>query len=161
MVNKLLLNFKHQIKIYQKNLAPELDDLLINSINEIFDEVFIDLQKRNDCEYWLKLRHRIFHSKSVQKDMTNATYSLNLMLVVIILPSAYLLYQIYIDKLTYNKFTYRMYAIMFFIMFWAVPIMFRFNQAADLQILARDFSKEGGELDKLMLLLNDNYKLST
>ena len=111
---------------------------MIKATDEIFDDLYIDVQKRDDCEYWLKLRHRIFHSKSVQKDMKNATNSLNLMLFVIMLPSAYLTYQIHIANLKFDKFTNRMKAIVCFIMFWALPIIYRFNQAADLQILAKE-----------------------
>jgi hypothetical protein len=54
------------------------------------------------------------------------------MLMVLFVPTAYLTYQIYIAGVTVEDFTNRMKAILFFISFWAIPILFRFDQAANL-----------------------------
>lgn len=153
MSDHLITNYSKQMENYQEVKIEEQmndDKLVEKSCKDKFDELYIDVQNRDDTDFWLKLRHEIFNSESVQKWTKKATYSINLMLFEIAIPCAYLIYQIFFYNLTFDDFTHRMKAILYFIMFWSVPVFLRFNQAADLQIKAREFLHQFKVLQNLL-----------
>jgi hypothetical protein len=63
MADNLVINYKQEIKNYQKGIKQDSDDnLVVESINQEFDKLYIDLSSIKDCDYWLKLRYGIFYS---------------------------------------------------------------------------------------------------
>ena len=98
----------------------------------------MDLNIERNARYWLLLRNEILNDEIAVEGVGKAIKSISIMTVAMVLYIAYLLSQFVFGNQNEHTLAFLKFFVVFSVILYMLPVLRKFNQAADLMFTAKD-----------------------